>query len=452
MSILAEFMILSVGDNRPPMLEKHLYDSWKSIMELYMQNKEHERMILEFVEHGLLIWPMIEENGVTRTKKYEELSATEKIQADAKVVLMANLSSYGLDVLSEVPHSENTHNDMLNQIVQYTNSFGQQDVMILSLFEQLSNQVANCNMVNKNNLIVNESLSAELERYKERVKLLEERQNVDLKLSVEQAFQLQTSHPNTDQSASSPVKIKAPQELPKEKVLVITSLKNNLRKFKGKDIVNNAAQVSNATTIAPGMYKLDPVTLAPKDKNNRETHIYYLKPTMEQAAILREIVKHAKSLNPLDGASYSACKYVKLIQELLGYVRDTCPDIHIPSEKLVDVTHIVSTKGKQLGSNTLIAPSSFSLVDLSIVKFDDDQIAKIMGYDNYQIWNITISRVYYIEGLGHNLFSVGQFCDLDLEVAFKKHMCFLRNCNAALRKEDRYVIIMAFHQSIVKKA
>ncbi|GJS49924.1 hypothetical protein Tco_0600045 [Tanacetum coccineum] len=93
----------------------------------------------------------------------------------------------------------------------------------------------------------------------------------------------------------------------REKKFVITTLKNDLWKFKGKDIVDNAAQVSNATTITSGMYKLDPVTLAPKDKNNMETHIYYLKHTMEQAAILKEIVKQAKSLNPLDSASYSAC-------------------------------------------------------------------------------------------------------------------------------------------------
>ncbi|GJZ46169.1 hypothetical protein Tco_0593765 [Tanacetum coccineum] len=59
---------------------------------------------------------------------------------------------------------------------------------------------------------------------------------------------------------------------------------------------------------------------------------------MEQAAILREIVEQAKSLNPLDSASYTACKYVKLIQELLGYNRDTCPDIRKPSAKLVMVT------------------------------------------------------------------------------------------------------------------
>nr|GEW67849.1 hypothetical protein [Tanacetum cinerariifolium] len=94
----------------------------------------------------------------------------------------------------------------------------------------------------------------------------------------------------------------------REKVFVITTLKNDLRKFKGKDIVENAAQVSNDNIIAPGLYKLDPITLAHKDKNNKETHIYYLKHTMEQATILKEIVEQAYLLNPLDSASYSAYK------------------------------------------------------------------------------------------------------------------------------------------------
>ncbi|GKA69749.1 retrovirus-related pol polyprotein from transposon TNT 1-94 [Tanacetum coccineum] len=50
-----------------------------------------------------------------------------------------------------------------------------------------------------------------------------------------------------------------------------------------------------------------------------------------------------------------------------------------------------------------------------------------MGYGDYQIGNVTISRDYYVEELGHNLFSVGQICDPDLEVAFRKHTCFIRN-------------------------
>nr|GFA88346.1 retrovirus-related Pol polyprotein from transposon TNT 1-94 [Tanacetum cinerariifolium] len=61
------------------------------------------------------------------------------------------------------------------------------------------------------------------------------------------------------------------------------------------------------------------------------------------------------------------------------------------------------------------------------VKFGNDHVAKIMGYGDYQIRNVIISRVYYLEGLGHNLFYVGQFCDSDLEVAFRQHTCFIRN-------------------------
>nr|GEV73554.1 hypothetical protein [Tanacetum cinerariifolium] len=88
---------------------------------------------------------------------------------------------------------------------------------------------------------------------------------------------------------------------------LVTRLPSTTIKFKGKDIVDNAAQVSNVTTIALGIYKLDLITSAPKDKNKRETHIYYHKHTMDQAAILMEIVEQAKSLNHLDSASYSAC-------------------------------------------------------------------------------------------------------------------------------------------------
>nr|GEU80551.1 hypothetical protein [Tanacetum cinerariifolium] len=80
MTSLADKAILSGVDNRPPMLEKDMYDSWKSIMEL-----QHGRMILESVENGPILWPTVEENRVTRTKKYSELSATEAIQADCDV-------------------------------------------------------------------------------------------------------------------------------------------------------------------------------------------------------------------------------------------------------------------------------------------------------------------------------------------------------------------------------
>ncbi|GKA97387.1 retrovirus-related pol polyprotein from transposon TNT 1-94, partial [Tanacetum coccineum] len=406
----------------------------------------------------------------------------------AKAVLMANLSSYGSDVLFEVPIFDNTNNDILNQSmqempysesshfmehpeneihsdsniilfsqyliesqnasVQDTNSSAQQDDFILYVFKQLSNQVTNCNKVNNDNLIANETLSAELEIYKERVKLLEERKNVDLdfgkrfvpqrELTDEQALHLITDH-----SASSPVNIEDPRELPKEKVCVITSLKHDLRKFKGKDIVDSVAQVSNATIIAPEMYKPDPVILAPKVKNNREAHEYYLKHTMEQAAILcnehvKHLVKGAKVLcsvcnECLFDANHSMC--------LIDHVNSMNMRAKSASKKnkkrkewkaTGKVFNSIGYKWKPTGRTFTLVGNVVQIVlwyldsgcskhmtgdrsqltnffhkFLGTVKFSDDQVAKIIGYGDYQIGNVTISRVYYVEGLGHNLFSVG---------------------------------------------
>nr|GEZ80429.1 retrovirus-related Pol polyprotein from transposon TNT 1-94 [Tanacetum cinerariifolium] len=85
MTSLADKAILSGADNCPPMLEKDMYDSWKSRMKLYMLNRQCGMMILELVEHGPLLWPTVLEDGVTRLKKYSKLSASEAIQADCDV-------------------------------------------------------------------------------------------------------------------------------------------------------------------------------------------------------------------------------------------------------------------------------------------------------------------------------------------------------------------------------
>nr|GEX18435.1 retrovirus-related Pol polyprotein from transposon TNT 1-94 [Tanacetum cinerariifolium] len=64
---------------------------------------------------------------------------------------------------------------------------------------------------------------------------------------------------------------------------------------------------------------------------------------------------------------------------------------------------------------------------IGTARFGNDHFGAIMGYGDYVIGDSVISRVYYVEGLGHNLFSVGQFCDFDLEVAFWKHSCYVRD-------------------------
>ncbi|GJV15945.1 retrovirus-related pol polyprotein from transposon TNT 1-94 [Tanacetum coccineum] len=120
-----------------------------------------------------------------------------------------------------------------------------------------------------------------------------------------------------------------------EKVLVITALKDDLRKLKGK------ALVDNDVTKHPGdpkMLKIDVEYLNPRLLNNRSTHSDYLKYTQEVAAILREIVEQGKSHNPLNTSLDSACKYTKQIQELLIIIGQTCPSFNNSSGKLVVVT------------------------------------------------------------------------------------------------------------------
>ncbi|GKA09469.1 retrovirus-related pol polyprotein from transposon TNT 1-94 [Tanacetum coccineum] len=139
----------------------------------------------------------------------------------AKAILMVNLSSYDSDVLLEVPfHDTNMENDMSyqsvqetqcseqsfidndteiditsdsniisyeqylqeneNPVVQNINSSAQQDELLIVVIEEMSSQVAKYNMVQQENLIVYETLTAELERYKEQVKLFEQRHKLDL--------------------------------------------------------------------------------------------------------------------------------------------------------------------------------------------------------------------------------------------------------------------------------
>ncbi|GJU86178.1 hypothetical protein Tco_1293724 [Tanacetum coccineum] len=258
-----------------------------------------------------------------------------------------------------------------------------------------------------------------------------------------------------------------------DNVFVITSLENDLRKLKGKEIVENVVHTPSATTIAPGMFKLDLELLPSRLLQNREVYITYLRNTQEQANILREIVKQAKAKQPLDSELDLTCKYAIIIQELLVYVQDTCLNAITPSAKKVIVkpknnvkkvywaeplhisskiqhvdvllihqintlcllqenkTNKVEAQPRKVNklnrvvkpvcdvdvkpslsnanSEILCASCNKSMFDgvhakclLDLVqngktrcpdfKFGNDQIARIMGYGDYQLGNVIISR------------------------------------------------------------
>ncbi|GJR27572.1 retrovirus-related pol polyprotein from transposon TNT 1-94 [Tanacetum coccineum] len=145
-----------------------------------------------------------------------------------------------------------------------------------------------------------------------------------------------------------------------DKVFVITSLKNDLRKSKGKEIIENVVHIPSATTIATGMFKLDLVPLPPRLLQNREVHINYLRNTQEQTNILREIVKQVKVKQPFDGDLDLACKYATRIQELLVYVQDTCPDAITPSTKKIESSNTSDSNTRVLSSKGVKCSTSIS--------------------------------------------------------------------------------------------
>ncbi|GJW29760.1 hypothetical protein Tco_0046635, partial [Tanacetum coccineum] len=138
----------------------------------------------------------------------------------------------------------------------------------------------------------------------------------------------------------------------------------------------------------------------------------------------------------------------KPIGKTFTIVGNSCPLTRITSANVVPpkktTSHSVETQKSELkvvqivlwyldsGCSKHMTGNRSQLINIvskfmGTIRFRNDHIARIMGYGDYQLGNITISILYYVEGLGHNLFSVSQFCDADLEVAFQKNTCFIRN-------------------------
>ncbi|GJR79846.1 retrovirus-related pol polyprotein from transposon TNT 1-94 [Tanacetum coccineum] len=90
-----------------------------------------------------------------------------------------------------------------------------------------------------------------------------------------------------------------------EKVLEITDLKDDLRKLKGKALVDN---VVTKHTIDPEMLKIDVEPMTPKMLNKKTAHSAYIKHTQEEAIVLMDLVEHVKSKYPLDHSLESACR------------------------------------------------------------------------------------------------------------------------------------------------
>nr|GFB57165.1 hypothetical protein [Tanacetum cinerariifolium] len=127
----------------------------------------------------------------------------------------------------------------------------------------------------------------------------------------------------------------------KEKVLVITSLKEQLDKLKGKAVITEAVSLN---PIDPKLLKVDVTPVVPKLHKNMTTHIDYIRHTQGEVATLRKIVESKRLLSPLNTSLDYACKYTRRIQELLVILQQTCPYLTDIGTKLKTVIPKNTTK------------------------------------------------------------------------------------------------------------
>ncbi|GKD56580.1 retrovirus-related pol polyprotein from transposon TNT 1-94, partial [Tanacetum coccineum] len=544
-------------------------DSWFKKKVLLVQAQVHS-LILNEEELAFLADSDIPEGQATQTVithnaayQADDLDAYDSDYDElntAKVALMANLSHYGSDAHAEVYNHDNVNNNMLNQAVQAmpsseesnvmnhleteitsdsniipysqyviesqqaavqnSNSSAQQDALILSVIEQLKTQVVNCTNINLDNKSVNDTLTVELERYKEQVKVLKEGQNVDLRSfqnpfylkkaqqlepklydgnvikntsaivipdseetlmlaeeSPEQAFWSQNSVNSLEPTLSNrPTKVDVPKELPKVS-MVNTSLKKLKYHLAGFDVV--VKERTTPTAITKGSWGFEhtkaccrdeiiPFVKALKDLFNTFDQ-YLIDELSEVQNVFFQWNQHSK-LNANSELKCVKCNGCMLSDNhdlcVLGFINNVnartkskswsgtftivgnaCPLTRITTTTKVPffrkptaldnetpkpvVTLVYLRKPRKSKTNVPVSKSkvlkSVSANKKEPIKFGNDHVEKILGYGDYQIGNVTISRVYYVEGLGHNLFSVGQFCDSNLEVDFRQHTCFILN-------------------------
>nr|GEZ49341.1 integrase, catalytic region, zinc finger, CCHC-type, peptidase aspartic, catalytic [Tanacetum cinerariifolium] len=444
MASLADKAILSGADNRPHMLEKDMYDSWKSRMELYILNRQHGGMILELVEHGPLLWPTIEEDGVTRLKKYFELSSAEAIQADCDVkatnIILQALPSeiYALLRTSSNPRQQATINNgrVTIQPIQGRQNFmsagssrpftsgsggapGKQRVIVCYNFKGKGHMSKQYTKPKR---------KQDAKWFKDKVLLVQAQANRQVLQEEELEF------------LADPRTAEANYLTHQELQVPLTSGQSNILTQSNTESTSDSNIISYSQYMNESQYNTVQNSTIPTLHDDLILYKFrrnFPKSAWKPKAANKKVPNKLEPNNSWESSSSNVlsllltCRdrsqLINFIQKFLGTVKF---GKKVPNK--LEPNNSWESSSSNVLSLLLTCRDRSQLINfiqkfLGTVKFGNDHMAKIMGYKDYQIGNATISRVYYVEGLGHNLFYVGQFCDSDLEVAFRQHTCFIRN-------------------------
>nr|GEX64164.1 retrovirus-related Pol polyprotein from transposon TNT 1-94 [Tanacetum cinerariifolium] len=357
----------------------------------------------------------------------------------AKIALMANLSHFAIEN-SNIP--------------------AQQNALILSVIEQLKTQVVNYTKINQDNKSVNETLTTELERYRDQTEL-----------SAEQVF-LSHNYVNSEEPnlSTRPTQVEVPKKLPKvsmaqsqEKDIIIKNLKERIKSLSGnvkeEKIKQELEEIETLNieldhrvpklitenehlkqtykqlydSIKSSRVNMPTSASGSKPSGNTKkdrTSLHNMKSVVNTKDIASVPNSKLNVNSDLQCATCNGCLFSdnhdSCFLEFINYMnaRVKSKSAKKPLRNACPLTRITTTGKVPLRKPTPLESNTSKPVVVQIaLGYLDSGCSKHMTRDRSQLTNFVNKFL----GTGHNLFSVGQFCDSNLEVAFYQHTCFIRN-------------------------
>ncbi|GJW83008.1 hypothetical protein Tco_0156153 [Tanacetum coccineum] len=372
-------------------------DSWFKEKVLLVQAQAHGQILhkeeLAFladpdIPEGHSIQTAITHNAACQADDLDAYDSDCDELNSAKVAFVANLYRYGSDAFVEVHNHDIMNNDVVNQVMQMMPSSQQSNIVNHSKTEITSDS----NIIPYSQYVI-------------------ESQHATIQKSNSFA-------PQDDLILS-----KAQQSKPKLYVGDIIVQTNPIVIPDSEETLALAEESHFETWFVPqtklsaeqAFWKYNSVNSSEPDLSDKPTNVEVPKELPKVSLVNTSLKKLKYHLANFDVSQETIPRPQAIT---VGHVEVSTYKklvIGIDYNSICKTAHVAQSQAKDMVIKEVEERSS----KLSSVKFGNDHVAKILGYGDYQIGNVTISRVYYVEGLGHNLFSVGQFCDSNLEMDVK---------------------------------
>ncbi|GJV94723.1 retrovirus-related pol polyprotein from transposon TNT 1-94 [Tanacetum coccineum] len=434
------------GKDRPPTLAPGNYVQWKSRIKRYIDTKPNNELVHYYLQNPPYKFKWAERTisvaeGSSETTTEGYMENYKNVSQDIRNQLDAEAEVKAVERLKQ-GESINVHDLETNlywEFGKFTSRDGETLESYYSRFYKMMNELVR-NQYDVTNHQVNVQFLLQLQPEWQRLQQAATRNRGKEIVNSPSPTYDQKPDMVTEDDALSKEK-----EIDKLMALISLSFKkiykptnNNLRNSSNTSRANqdNTLRINKQTG-----YDIQRAVNVVGDRENIGTHVL----SAEQADW-----RDDTDDEPEDQELEAHYLYMAKIQEVTPNATENSGPIFDvePLQKLVEIILFIVDSGCSTHmTRNIKLLCNFVEKFLGTVKFGNDQIASILGYGDLVQGNVTTKQVYYVEGLNHNLFSVGKFCDADLEVTFRKSTCYIRDLKGndlltGSRGTDLYSIIL----------